>query len=53
MVEVVWHDLLVAVTERQNQLRKLGFRIIQTAADRSLTWMCVVEIKCFVHLNPP
>lgn len=53
VVEVIWHNLLVAVTKRQNRLRKLGFRIIQTAVDRSLTWMSVVKIKCFVHLNPP
>lgn len=53
MVEVIRHNLLVAVTKRQNQLRKLGFRIIQTAVDRSFTWMSVIIIKCFVQLNPP
>lgn len=25
VVEVIWHDLLVAITKRQNQLVKLGF----------------------------
>lgn len=51
VVEVVRHDLLVAVTERQNQLKKLGFRIIPPAADGSFTRMSVVQIKCFVQFD--
>lgn len=38
VVEVIWHNVLVAVTKRQNQLRKCAFKIIQTAADRSIKY---------------